>query len=268
MKKQGMALFLPFFVMVTLIALLFLAYAIGQNNAERKGGEWVGQQAVSMLKIYDEGARAELFLEQALKYSMADARRIVAENGGYAKNAACQRLLDDPSFVLLNSCPSFSPERAFATQWNISLREKLQFYESMYVQYADAGSIELNLEYFYMDQVQKAGIVNVEQMNKDWVVELSPLMYLPELVPVGTRYTVTPKFKMPLQDFAVYDQAFSIAGGCVNKKAEECHAQFHNAFPQSAVVTEQNIIKVSIPDGKNVLKFAFDRTKVLPFRAA
>ncbi len=256
-------------------------YNMQKSNADRKANDLLGEQALSLLKVYDEGERASFFLEQATRFAIGDARNVLGENGGYGAQNGCQRLLGDSSFVVLHSCSSFNPEKEFYQQLVASSAGYLQWYESTYKQYVFEQTfleslqrtlgllddpITLNLNHFYTQNVQKATLLPVVLERDTFRVAFSPLTYVPELAQKGATYVVTPKMRYPREDFAVYNQAFSVAQFCLRKSVEACQDLFRQAFPQSVLASDGNVVKVVIPSEKETIKFALDPNKALPFK--
>ncbi|GEM_PF-6140343 len=270
MNKRGFIYFIPFFTVIVALTFVVLATAMQQNNRDRIAQDNVGQQALALLKVADESDRAVLFMEYAMQHASDEAQKRLAKSGGYGSQNTCQKLLSDPSVVIWNTCGAFNPRKSFDAELDNALTKELEAYTSTYQAFSaedvhgDKG-IEVNLRDFFADRVRTAKIEKGEWRSEKGVVTLTPMVYIPELAPAGTRYTRTPQLSVQREDMDRYDAVFNKVQECNGKTGPACVELLERGFAGIVVSSEAEFVKVILPLKSGTLQFAFDPKKPLPF---
>ncbi len=276
MNKRGLG-FLELFVTVTLVLFVVLAFAMVNHNNERekKYVEAVGYGSIALVKVYDEGAGASLYVERSVQYAALAARKSLDANGGYA-SGECKK--SKSGLLIWSSCASFDPEKNFSKEFQLVLKKYLENYHSSYCPFEETFALKnrkrdlgllpaelgAGLVKEYSDSVRNEKVSKIEQSEdpKKSLVFFEPLNLRVEYFSKDSVYTIDPKVMMPKQDFNVYQEVYNQLFSCVGGKQsfEECSSVVSNKLPGIKFKKQDDLVGVEYGS----VKFALDPRVQLP----
>ena len=277
------AVFLPLFVVVTLIILSTLTFTISQTKLHRQ--DKVGAKALSILKSYDEGEKDLFYLEQSSKISSDNVLNELYFNGGYSHSNSCQKIKgSDGLFILLDeSCGTFNIYNNFFTGFKKELPDYLKNFYSTYEEASKPKNEEINGFWGWLantpkivesergsifnavstNDIQNIKITDISNNNKNLILSFSDINLKIENS-LQSNYTIHPKIELENVDLDFFNKVYEfIASNCIKQKIEDCTSKLDLNFKAKTVV-ENNIIKVKVSNKNYTLRFAFDINGKLP----
>ncbi len=259
MNNKG--LFLPIFVIVVLVAFSALAYNIKQTKASRQ--DVIGLKAASIMKVYDEEQKINVYLDQSLKYSKDSAIKELYSNTGYPANNKCRKIPEssgDRFIILDKSCGNFNPESNFKGILTNNLKPYLQNYKSTYKQFREGDT---NIQTISTSNVNSVEIKEITKDNQDLVLTFSDMELKIENSPESS-YKFSSKLTIKNLDLTILDNIYkALAGNCVKEEPEICKSKLKNIFSDITFTEQGNFLKIII---NNQIKLAIDLNEDLPSR--
>lgn len=274
------AVFLPLFVIVTLVILVLLSYTITKVKLSRQ--DKVGIKSLSIMKAYDEGEKDLLYLEQSLKLSKTLVMKELYDNGGYLSSNSCQKIKDNGDMYVLidDSCNNFDIDNNFLIGLNNEFSSYIVNFRSTYEEFNPKNSFSssaFNFLGLVSDTIvsERGGIFKTYSENsvknskiigfdKDKsIVTLSDLNFKIENS-LQSSYIIHPKIYLGTNDLINFNKVYQfIALNCINKEPNECVSKLNSEF-KALTSVNRKIIIVKIPVNDHILKFAIDIDSKLP----
>lgn len=277
------AIFLPLFVIATLVILTTMAFTISQVKIFRQDDK-VGVRAVSLLKTYDEAENDLLYLEQSLKFSKDSVLDELYANGGYLKINNCNKIVGDDGFYTLfdSSCGEFSVNDNFFNGLSSEFSIYTNNFKSNYNDFKlDIASTEWFLFWSpgvpkivesergsIFNRVSTEAVKNIkisDMTNKNNILSivLSDINFKVENS-LQSTYTVHPKFEFNDVDINFFNKVYKlVAVSCKNKEASDCILKLKERYDVIAS-SSGDVVKVKVLNNGRIFRFAVNVKSSFP----
>ena len=276
MNKKG--IFLPLFVLSVFI-ILGLLYSTIIHEKNKRENSVIGEQAASLLKVYDEQEKINFFLEQALKYSEKKALSELYNNGGYREKNNCEK---SGNYVIFDSsCGEFNPEKYF--QEILKEEMNLYKYKSTYKE-IEYNEVALTPIFRFLGAVPKVektqrdfksllenevnnAKISTELKDNYIVIDFTPIKLTIEDTTVKgsleSAYSFNPEFKINNNIIFLENFHKQVSQNC-KKSLEECEFKLKELYSNINIAKEEKMLKINIINNNYELKVAVDPERNFP----
>lgn len=266
-------IFMPLLSIITLIAVITLAYYITTDKIQRqKDNVIVGGQALSIINLRKEITNSEFYVQKSSQFAIQDSLNVLGENAGYPKENTCKKSLTDSGYIIMaDSCGIFNPEESFKKQFekslNFYLSQYLSVYPLKYTLYDNTGNNLPSEESLNARTVSTANIraltIKLLVLNKDsTLLEFLPKKYSVEYSTIDSFYQHLINLILQPVSFKEYDDLYNALLNC-KTTFEQCEVSIKAKFPDATIIKSADLYKITTNTIPNI-KLLFDPKQSLP----